>query len=127
MKVIAIFRKKFQPKPAQEVTDVLLNQVQENHPSIQPMAIPSPFGVMSYLTTTKSVDEVKSLLASQLPTHEFEVFEVPCDKLESSSQASSGSDYSNATMDEILDLIGEVGGVQNLPQSAKYRLQQLRG
>lgn len=127
MKVIAIFRKAFKPTPQREVTEFLMSQIHENA-GIPPMALPSPFGVMSYLTTSKSVDEVKQALATNLSSHEFEVFEVPCDQLNpSSSSSSSSSNHANATMDEILDLIGEVGGVENLPQSAKDRLAQLRG
>lgn len=122
MKVIAIFRKAFKPTPQPEVTDVLLGQVHEQS-EIQPMAIPSPFGVISYLTTSKSVDEIKALLATELSQHNFEVFEVPCDQLPSSGE----TDYSTMTMDEMLDLIGQVGGVNNLPQEAQARLNQLRG
>lgn len=122
MKVLAIFRKAFQPTPQPEVTEVLLNQIFENA-NIPPMAIPSPFGVMSYITTSKSVDEVRGILASDLSNHEFEVFEVPCNQL----PQSQSNDYSQMTMDEMLDLIGQVGGVENLPQQARERLNHLRG
>lgn len=124
MKVIAIFRKAFKPTPQPEVTDVLLNKIYEQS-QIPPMAFPSPFGVISYLTTSKNLSEITRILAMDLPDHEFEIFEVPCDQLESSGSASN--DYSTATMDELLDLIGQVGGVEQLPEAAKQRLNQLRG
>jgi hypothetical protein len=120
MKNIAIFRIAFQPRPNAELSNFLMTEITSNPQ--KNIAIPNPFGVLSIMTTEKTVDQVKEALLLNFPNLKFEVFEVTPE-----GQRTSSNPHANSTMDELLNLITEVGGFDNLPQTAKDRLHQLSG
>jgi hypothetical protein len=122
MKNIAIFRIAFQPQGNAELSNFLMAEITSD--PRKNIAIPTPFGVLSIMTTNKSVEEVESALITNFPTLKFQVFEVTP---EGQSTSNSGGEHANHTMDQILDLIGQVGGVENLPEGARQRLNELTG
>ena len=122
MKTIAIFRITFKPTPLQALSEMLITEINIQGQFMS--AILTPFGVLSLLTTNKTVDEVKQMLTSRFAEFTFNVFEVTPPE---HAQQAATENYRSMTLDELLDMINRVGGVANLPVEAARRLNELSG
>ena len=123
MKNIAIFRIAFNPTPNPEFSNYLANGIIV--PGRENLLIPNPFGVLSIIKTEKSVEELESEIAEKFPTMNVKIFEVTPQR--ESQPTSTAGEYANHSLDQILELITQVGGIENLPEGAAQRLNQLSG
>ena len=113
MKKLVIVR--FQENPARvaELSQFLFENVIAQ--GTRPIAIPLPYCVVTNCQSNLSAERVSHLLAQQFPTLKLSVTEVVEEVVRQP-----------LTLDKLLDIISEKGGVANLDAFEKAEMERLR-